>query len=409
MRHFYLILWIMLIVSKAFGSAREVKNINDFGVFPIRKQNETDLMKKDRYENIKSAFEFCIKNGCNLFFPKGIYDVGARNFPFRNDLNSRTLLDCKGIKIIGSGDETIFMTSSSTGADVLQLNKVKNISFEKLAITAVLTNKNKSGSNGISITNGFDNIYLNDILIYNLPGVDVGGGIDGSKGLTIQAQTGVTLKMGKLFAQKIRVVNCAYGFRLDTNYLDDILSQRNTLDLDINLSAKTCYQGVSIAFGKARKTVPSNAKLNIRMNVDLKDCQQYVRFSRVFGGTYSIFMEKSPTYRANNWARDDKLSFGFLSNYSKNVNLNLKGNVGKVDKKIIIGAVGSIVEPFSISNSTDNSNFYFNIDGQANSEFEIIEYQGKSMLGNSIELGPKIKLNNQTRNKVNRQNKIYNK
>lgn len=396
---------ILHLVFTSQGSERYIKNIRDFHVLPVSNSLETDLSKKKRYDNINVAFLYCIKNGCDLFFPEGVYDVGERNFPFRNNLNSNFLLDCKGLKVFGTGEGTVFMTNSTNGADVLQLNKIKNISFENLAITAVLKTKNRSGSNGISITNGFDNIVLNNLTVYNLPGIDVIGGVDGSKGLTIQAQSNKLLKLGKLFANNIKVKNCAYGFRLDTNFLDDIISQQSSLDIQIKMTANDCYQGISIAFGKARKNIPSTSKLKIKIDATLTDCQQYVRFSRVFGGIYNISVNKSKNYKSKNWVKSDKLSLGFLSNYSKNVGLNMEGNLGRVDKKVIIGAVGSIIEPYS-SNSTDNSNFYFDLDGTSDTEFEIIEHKGKSINNSSIKFSSKVKTNSNMLNSIRKGNKI---
>ena len=144
-------------------------NVIDAGVFPQYNKNETSQEKSLRFEKIDKLFRYAIKHKVNLFFPAGIYDIGNHNFPFRTPnsayaVKRSSLLDCGNITIKG-GKGTVFKSSSLYGADVLQLNQIKNIRFKNLEITATVKDLSRSGSNGISITNGFDNIILEDIYI----------------------------------------------------------------------------------------------------------------------------------------------------------------------------------------------------------------------------------------------------
>lgn len=382
---FFYLLLIKNVEGKNFGV--DFINVENFGVKPVLNPNETQKEKYNRWLNIQFAFDYCIKNGFNLYFPSGIYDVGIRNFPFRSSqIQSKTLLDCKSIIIYGSGKSTIFMTNSNDGADVLQLNNLKNLTIKDISITAKLLSKNKSGSNGISITNGFDNINLENIFIYDLPGVDKNTYIDGGKGVTIQISKGNLSPKGVVNVKNVNVKNSAYGFKMDANQ-SDILNYSTTIKINISMTVENAYQGYSVTFAAPYMRFDNLAKLNITSVMKLINCQQYVRMSRVVGGKYNFILEKSQSYKTHNWMKKDLLSFALLGNYVKHVNLSIKGNVGKVDNKLMLGTIGSITEPFGIGNFTDNSVINFDVAGRSmNSEFYLIQYLGKSIQNSIINI-----------------------
>lgn len=373
-------------------------NVNTKGILPTISASETDEQKHARYTQILDLFNYARKNKINMFFPAGTYDVGARNFPFRTleSIKTDQLLDGGNIVVYGEKG-TVFKTTSNDGADVLQLNKIKNITFRNLDITATLLAFNKSGSNGISITNGFDNITLENIHIYNLPGTAQGTWIDGAKALTIQADVGSTSYMGSVTAKNISAENVGYGFRMDTGHVSDVMKNFKTIKIDIDMSVKKAFQGFSLEFGKSLNDIPPNDKLNIKINAKLIDCQQYVRFARLIGGSYNFIFEntqpydqKSVDYAGNKWLQESDGIFGFLSYYTKNAKVTINGNVGDVDNKIWIGAVGSIVEPYNLGNRTERNIFNFNIEGVArNEEIRIIEYDGESLNNNIINITTK--------------------
>ena len=367
-------------------SQNKVVNIQEFNVYPNNLTTETDEIKYNKWLNIKKAFEYCIENKYDLYFPKGVYDVGARNFPFRQPEGKGNLMkDCRSITIFGDGENTLLKTTSELGADVLQLNMVKNLTVKNFSITAGLTSAKRAGSNGISITNGFDNITLNHIYIYNLPGIDKGNYIDGGKGLTLQFDPNIKSIKGSLNATNIKVKNCAYGFRFDGATLSDLL--KGDINIKLQIEADRTFQGFSMSFGVPVENVDLNSKFKMEVDATLTNSQQYVSFTRVIGGNYRFILDKTiPNENINKdisgkvWYKADQIKYAFLSNYSKYTNTSIKGNVGNVDTKIWMGAVGSVIEPFNLKNKTENNVFIFDISGKSSDEdFKVIEYQGNSI------------------------------
>ncbi|KEY18824.1 hypothetical protein [Kaistella antarctica] len=371
-----------------------VINVQKFGIYGRINHSENATVKFDRWLKLKTAFEYCIKTKSDLYFPKGIYDVGERNFPFReDDLNTNVLRDCNGITIFGAGRGTLLITSSSSGADVLQLNMLKNLTIKNFDISAELSSEIESGSNGVSVTNGYDNINLENLYIYDLPGIDKTGYIDGGKGLTMQFSANRKTIKGSFKATNITVENCAYGFRFDAAHVSDLLKEKMDIVIN-NLIVNKAYQGFSMDFGDASENININSKLNMNVSASLTNCQQFVRFSRVIGGVYNFKVRKSDSkiesLRDNKnklWKIDDTRLFGFLSNYSKETTISIIGDVGNVDEKIWIGAVGSIDEPFNLKNRTENNLFTFDIAGTStNTDVKIINYKGESIHNSTINI-----------------------
>lgn len=393
----------VLILLYCFGAscrAQTVKaiNVNQYGVTAVNRDGESDTEKFKRWQRINTLFIQAIKNKTNLYFPKGMYDVGDRNFPFRTPENVLTddLLDCSNISIYGE-EGTVFKTSSKNGADVLQLNKVKNVTFKNIDITASVENKNSSGSNGISITNGFDNIFLENINIYDLPGKDKGYWIDGGKAITIQNAAGSKAYKGAVYVKNIIVKNCAYGLRIDTNHISDLMTFYKSFKLSADISVDKAFQGVSIEFGEATKKSPQNAMFDINIKANLSNCQQYVNFVRVIGGTYNFILKKTQSYQqilrdqhGQIWSSRDGRVLGFYSGYTKNTDVKISGNVGEVDNKIRIGVVGIINEPFGLKNSTENNFFNFDIQGVSVAEdINVTSYNGESLNNNVFQISTK--------------------
>lgn len=377
-------------------TSMNTRSVSEFGVLPQSNINETEQQKYQRWLKLQEAFSFAINNKTNLYFPKGTYDVGERNFPFREaNLDTNKLLDCNGITIFGDGRGTVLKTSSKRGADVLQLNMIKNINIKNFDITADLYSQLESGSNGVSITNGYDNIVLDNLYIYNLPGISREGYIDGGKGLTMQFVANKPSIKGSLKASNIKVINCAYGFRFDAVNVSDLLKSK--ISLDIQIDVDKAYQGFSMDFGEASENVNIDSKLTVNTKATLKNCQQYVRFSRVIGGNYDFKLERTDNYNSvlrnkegRIWTTFDTNVFAFLSNYSKSANIKISGDVGEVDNKILIGAVGSIVEPYNLKNRTEKSFFEFDISGKSKKEdVRIFNYKGESIHNSTINISKK--------------------
>lgn len=402
------------LINKLHISQNKVINVHQFKVFPITEFAETDEMKYARWLNIKKAFEYCVENKYDLYFPKGTYDVGARNFPFRQpEGKGNIMMDCKSIIIFGEGRGTLLKTTSQLGADVLQLNMVRNLTIKNFDITAELFSAKRSGSNGISITNGFDNIVLDNILIFDLPGIDKGNYIDGGKGLTLQFDGDIKSIKGSLRATNIKVKNCAYGFRFDAVSVSDLLKEN--INIKLQMEADRTFQGFSMSFGIPTENVKSGSKLKLEVDAVLKNSQQYVSFSRVVGGNYRFTLNKTIDNKNINkdennkvWYKADQLKFAFLSNYSKETNTTIEGNVGAVDTKIWMGAVGSVIEPFNLKNRTENNLFNFDVAGSSTDEdFKLIEYQGNSINNNQFNFTPRTLKKTDFKDKLNNKNNLY--
>lgn len=393
MKLFHILIFVILGIQGCSAQTAKIINVREKGVYPSNTSYETDAQKYERWLKINNLFHLAVKQKSNLYFPKGMYDVGDRNFPFRKpevDL-SDTLMDCNNIVIYGENG-TIFRTSSKNGADVLQLNKIKNIKFKNLSITALLYNYQSSGTNGISVTNGFDNIAFENITIYDLPGVDKGYWIDGGKGLTVQSEEKSKAYKGKIIAKNLIVQNCAYGFRMDTNELSTIMDSYKTFKLDLEISVINAFQGISFEFGPSSKNIIDGAKLDINITASLKDCQQYVNFVRVIGGDYNIKLQTTKNYNQkliNNkgilWSSKDGRVLGFLSGYTKNSTVKITGDVGDVDNKIRIGVTGNSLEKYNLINRTENNIFKFDIVGNSLLEdINVVSFNKESLNNNDI-------------------------
>lgn len=179
---------------------------------------------------------------------------------------------------------------------------------------------------------------------------------------------------------------------MDTGYVSDFLDKYKTINLDLDLNVEKAWQGISIEFGKATKNIIKDSKLGIKIKAELKNCQQYVRFARVIGGNYTFYLVRTQSYdqvmRDNNnklWVKESDGVFGFLSYYTKSANVVMTGDVGEVDNKIWIGAVGSITEAFNLRNRTEHNTLNFDITGSSKKEdIKIISWQGESLHYNQI-------------------------
>jgi hypothetical protein len=136
---------------------REFVSVKDFGADNTGATN--------CYAAVESAWTYCLANGKDLYFPSGTYSVKSENnFPFGriDGLPPVSLLDCKNITIFGDGPTTILRTDTVGGADVLQFNGAKNLHVRNLKLMATVSGS-AAGSNGISVTGGFDNITIDEV------------------------------------------------------------------------------------------------------------------------------------------------------------------------------------------------------------------------------------------------------
>jgi hypothetical protein len=351
---------------------RDTVSVKDFGV----KGDGTD-----EYVNIKKAWDYCILKGKNLYFPAGVYSCGANNFPFKNPaFPATTLLDCGNITILGDGPATVLKTVSPAGADVLNLNFVKNLHFRNFLISADLTAFAGSGSNGISIVGAFDNLTFDGIICRNLAYVDKAAYLDGGKAFTIQPGT-PTADCGTVKA-RIIAIGCVYGAGLEVD-LVNWGAKKHAIDIDI--VAENCYQGVIFSAGASSGALTNGMTMGYRVRAQLVNCQRSVVIARAHGVNIeaAIVTTLSAAARRLNpsgiaWNSVDSTVDGFTCTYAKNSRVSITGDVGGCDYKLQIG--GATAGSSGIGGATEYCDFYFDLGGTSTTaDFNLIDSGGNTL------------------------------
>ncbi len=167
-----------------------------------------------------AAFTACIdaaiqaKGICQI--PAGQLTLSIYPNILRRQSDNAPNINANGAIIEGVGHNSLVKGISVHGFDVFQLNAVSNLTIRDLAISAVKTTDSTThGVNGISMTNGANNIIIDNVKVFDLPYVDKGNYLDGGKAFTIQQG-----KLGKESSTNIEVrnsiaINCPYGFGID--------------------------------------------------------------------------------------------------------------------------------------------------------------------------------------------------
>lgn len=316
---------------------RDARSFADFGALP-----DGQIPVQALRDAIAKAWASALANGHDLYHPGGVYDIGDMSFPWRNTFGATALLDCRNITIHGSGPNSIFQTSSSDGADVFQLRALRNLHFRNIGIKAVLDGGASSGSNGISITGGYDNITLLDVWCEGLPAVSKSDHLDGGKALTIQCDQGVS-EVGYLKA-RIFAKACAYGLGFDSD-LAAFAGMKVAVDVD--LVAEDCYAAVVVAALEAKSPVPDDAHSGLSITAQSINCQKDIVLGRVHGieVTCNVVSSKPAARRRRNdagrqWLIGDTRVEALVCAYAKNARIRLHGNKGECDHKLRIGSAG---------------------------------------------------------------------
>ncbi|MCI3938890.1 hypothetical protein MQX03_16945 [Chryseobacterium aahli] len=336
------------------------------------------------WDKMKKMVDLCVQQNLNIHFPKGQFSCGNANFPLNYDYIPGVLKDLKNIIISGEGRDTVLRTDSQTGADVLLLHSVKNITLRDFAITATVAIKTpiepNAGSNGVSLIDGFDNITLENIHVFDLEGVEYSNYIDGAKAFTIQNNEGNIIPNGKL-----KIINCssknnAYGWRHD-GFLSDVM--KDEIDIDIDLSIEKSWHGFSLSFGEATESFDEYKRVGYKGKVTIIDCQQDIFINRLYGGNLNFYIQSDKTegeLKTNpltnqNWKDSttivdpfNQLVMTAYLAYVKHSNIKICGYKKINHFKYAIGAVGWIIEPYT-EGRTENSNLLLQVDG------DIIEVQ----------------------------------
>jgi len=293
----------------------------------------------NEYTKIVALEAYVFTNKRSAFFPKGVYDTGINSWPFRQQIVSG-LKDYGGIVISGEGKgTTVFSTTSSEGADVLQLNGVKGISFRDLSITATLTATNDAGSNGVSITNGGQDIDI-DVDVFNLPGVDKTTYLDGGKAYTLQNGATSTNDFVNITI-KGNARDCPYAFEKSTPY-DEFRTSVSPIyeNIKIDISGRDCWIGASLGAAAATVTIADTDKnCGISVKGTFINCAQPLRLDRWVRADIDVkIIGTKPKVSLFRPFAADQSVFGAQIKGDYYSKIKIAGSMFQADSKLIIGA-----------------------------------------------------------------------
>lgn len=356
---------------------RRVVSVEDFGAV-----GDGSLTTTQMHAALTVAWTAALAGTFDLYFPPGTYDCGVNNFPFRNTVNT-SLLDCGNLTIWCSGQRTILRTTSVEGADVLNLNALKNIHVRGFPLLTGTVTGSAAGTNGVSVTNGWDNITL-EIYCLNLPYVDKTGTadshIDGGKALTIQPGSGANL-CGLLKATVI-ADGCAEGFGYEPD-LSTAATKATVIDVDF--IARNCYVGFKCVAAGASSALSVNMALGVTAYGHAVDCQYGVILQRAHGVDTDVQLSGNKTTAAKRlgpngalWFAADTVVAGAVFQYAKNSYVRVTGNAGACDYKARIG--GASPGSSSLNGATEYCDIYLDIGGTAAvSNIEGLDSGGNTM------------------------------
>lgn len=323
----------------------------------------------DSFTAMQNAWNYCYPLGKNLYFPAGIYDVrGERSYPFNQGSGVVTaLLDCNNMTIFGDGPSTILRTTSVNGADVLQLNGLKNFHVRDLQVQSVVTGS-ASGSNAISVTGGFDNLTFDGVWMKDLGYVDKVTYIDGGKALSIQPPSEAhAITMGSLKATNIFADGCVYGFGYEP---DNDLALVQPVSIDIDIVASNCRQGVIFSGGETSAAVSANSTSGIRIKAQTINCMQDVVVERSFGIDINAQIIQTKTaaqtllsWKGTQWTSADTVAnvIGLTCTYARNSSFKVTGNKLACASKANIGGASEALS--GLGGATQYCDFYLDITG----------------------------------------------
>lgn len=320
----------------------------------------------------------------DLFFPKGKYSVKDANFPFKQAVGVLTLLDCKDVTVYCEGPATVFETVSSTGADVLQLNRLKNFHVKGFpTLTATLTATLNAGSNGVSVTNGWDNLTL-EIVGFNLPSIDKGSYVDGGKALTLQPDV-TSNECGTLVA-KVRAKGCAEGFGYEVNL---VTAAARRAAVTVDLEAESCYVAAKVVAGAATGAISAGTTLGLILRGHSINCQVDAILNRAHGVSVELQVITTSTEAARRlspagiaWFAADTTVESLVCAYAHHSRIIITGDKGACAYKARIG--GASAGSSGLSAQTRDCEIYLDLGGTASvaNIFEIDS--GGNTMGNCI-------------------------
>lgn len=332
--------------------------------------------------------------GADVFQLNGMDNFGIRGFPrieaivgntkavFTGEISSTTLTVTAvasgalavGDVIFGSGVlQGTVITALGTGTGGTGTYTVG----KSQTVASTSMNAGLAGSNGVSITNGFDRLHI-EVEGYNLPSVDKDTYVDGSKGLTIQPST-TTQKCGRL-AGFVRATGCAYGFGSDL-VLDTMASKGMAVKID--LFAENCYLGATIA-GTA---LTSDVEVDTGISVTgvMINNQRDIEYNRVHGGYHKFTIVTTKTYTerrldpsGRQWRISDGVVEAFRLEYIKNAKVEVEGNKRQCD---YAGRMGGTFSAGPVGNTSD-SDIYVDVESTPISDWVPIINSGGNTVAN---------------------------
>lgn len=325
-----------------------------------------------------------IQNTGRLARFRGEIVIENSSFPWRQTGNPKTLsslIDVRHGGIIVDGPGTVFKTISTDGADVFQLNGLKNfqvLGYPTLTGELVGSGPHAHGSNGCSVTGGYDNLFL-QIAPSNCARVDKGY-IDGGKGLTIQCDE-VAQEVGVLNAD-VRAYRCAEGFGFETRLYE--CHQKATM-ITVNVQARSCYTAVKSSAPPSSGYLRGGITSGVHVTGWGMDNQRDLNLNRAHG--IDVDFRVKPTVGmavcktapdGQPWLVGDNISEAMLICYAKNANVRMTGDKGECNYRGRIG--GTTAGASTLGGSTQWCNIDFDMGGApSNADLGEIDYGGNTM------------------------------
>jgi hypothetical protein len=169
-------------------------------------------------DSLDNCLRSAIATGESCILPEGTLILTRYPSALRQEIPSG-IVDLGGATLRGQGASTVIKGVSPRGFDVISLNGVANFNIQNLAITTVATDGvDAHGINGISMTNGTNNIRINNVHVYDLPYVEKQNYIDGGKAFTVQTGAyNTAIRMKNIYVEQSSSQNVLIGFEMDAD------------------------------------------------------------------------------------------------------------------------------------------------------------------------------------------------
>lgn len=369
------------------SKAREIRSLFDWLTeaqqsLVVARTGYNAASRSEMYSALVNAWADAQTGNFDLYAPEGLYEIGANNFPFRNT-SSSSLLDVENLTLWCAGPGTVFRTVSTNGADVFQVNALKNFHVRGFPTLEATISGTTAGSNGVSITNGGDNLTF-EIRGYNLPSLDKTSYVDGGKAFTIQPSTSSN-EVGTIKAT-VYAVGCAAGFGYD---LDLVTAAGKKTSISVDLVAEDCYQAVRIAAGAATGALTDAMTLGVTVRGHAINCQQDVVLGRVHGCDVDLHLITTKTAAARRlgpnavaWRATDTVVEALQCAYAYNARIDLRGNKGECDYKARIG--GATAGSSGLVGATKDCSITLDIGGTAATADVLEINSGGNTMRNSL-------------------------